>query len=195
MTAKHLGSFVSSFYPSWDQPDYERLLRVLDVPLDRRSGELSGGTRTKLALALALAPRPALLLLDEPTTGLDPVARREFNELVSIMVRERGTTAFFSSHLVDEVESIAHRVGIIQAGRMRIEGSVDALRARVRRVRTAEPLALPGELKQVREDVYEAEPDVWNALEWPETVSVEELSLEEIFLAFARTGAPLAVAP
>src|SRR5690606_7569447 len=63
MTALQLGRFVSAFYPTWDGDEYARLLRVLDVPPDRRSGVLSGGTRTKLGLALALAPRPPLLLL------------------------------------------------------------------------------------------------------------------------------------
>jgi ABC-2 type transport system ATP-binding protein len=188
MTARQLGEFVAAFYPSWDAREYERMLAVLDVAPDRRSVELSGGTRTKLALALALAPRPPLLLLDEPTAGLDPVARREFHELVSEVVRERGVTVFLSSHLVDEVEAIASRVGIIQAGRMRVEGDVPTLRQRVRRVRTSAPCALPPSFTQVRNDVWQADPEAWSAADWPDGVAVELLSLEEIFLAFARSG-------
>jgi ABC-2 type transport system ATP-binding protein len=194
MTALQLGRFAGSFYPTWDDAEYVRLLRLLDVPPDRRSGILSGGTRTKLGLALALAPRPPLLLLDEPTAGLDPVARREFNDLVARMAAERGTTVFLSSHLVDEVEGIATRVGIVQAGRTSIEGRVDELRARVRRVRSLAPLEPPAGFLRVRGDVWQADGELWSAAAWPEGASVEPLPLEEIFLAFARTDAPTDVA-
>jgi ABC-2 type transport system ATP-binding protein len=187
MTAKELGAFVGSFYPRWDGVEYTRLLRVLDVPLTQRSGVLSGGTRAKLALALALAPRPDLLLLDEPTTGLDPVARREFNDLLAASVKERGTTTVFSSHLVDEVASIASRVGIVQAGSMRIEGGVAELQARVRVVRGALPTELPAGLSPVRGGVLQGTAEAWAGASWGDGVFVESLSLEEIFLAFART--------
>ena len=191
MTPAQLGRFVAAFYPAWDDAEYARLLRVLDVPPDRRSGTLSGGTRTKLGLALALAPRPPLLLLDEPTSGLDPVARREFNDMVVGMAAERGTTVFLSSHLVDEVEGVATRVGIVQAGRTSIEGRVDELRERVRRVRSVVPLEPPPGFTRVRGDVWLADGALWTAAAWPEGTSVEPLPLEEIFLAFARTDAPV----
>jgi len=194
MTPAQLGRFVAAFYPTWDSEEYARLLRVLDVPPDRRSGILSGGTRTKLGLALALAPRPPLLLLDEPTSGLDPVALREFNDLVVSMAAERGTTVFLSSHLVDEVEGVATRVGIVQAGRMSIEGRVDELRERVRRVRSPVPLEPPQGVTRVRADVWLADGSLWAAAAWPEGTSIEPLPLEEIFLAFARTDAPLGAA-
>ena len=191
MTPVQLGRFVAAFYPTWDHDEYARLLRVLDVPPDRRSGILSGGTRTKLGLALALAPRPPLLLLDEPTSGLDPVARREFNDMVVSMAAERGTTVFLSSHLVDEVEGVATRVGIVQAGRTSIEGRVDELRDRVRRIRSAAQLEPPPGFARVRGDVWLADGAQWSAASWPDGTSVEQLPLEEIFLAFARTDAPV----
>jgi ABC-2 type transport system ATP-binding protein len=250
MTARRLGAFASSFYPTWDHQEFARLIAALDVPPDRRSVELSGGTRSKLALALALAPRPPLLLLDEPTTGLDPVARREFNELVAIMAAQHGTTVFFSSHLVDEVESVATRVAIVQAGRIRVEGRVSELRERVRaveigvpahmagvphaaepavadalgpeappsaeglaaeppqgepdaeptaelpRIETAPPrdFALPAGFTHVRGNVWHAEPELWEATPWPPGTVVARQSLEDIFLAYARTDAPLTAA-
>ena len=91
--------------------------------------------KVKLALALALAHRPRLLVLDEPTAGLDPAARREFLEIVRLQSRRDGRTTFFSSHIVEEVERVADRVGIIDAGRIAYEGSVADLQASVRGVR------------------------------------------------------------
>jgi ABC-2 type transport system ATP-binding protein len=134
MTCRVLGNFVSGFYPTWDHAEFDRLLSVLDVPAGRRVSHLSGGMRVKLALALALAHHPPILILDEPTSGLDPVARREFLEIVKRQARKHQRTTFFSSHLVDEVERVADRVGIVHRGRLEYEGSVDSLRDSVRKV-------------------------------------------------------------
>lgn len=192
MTADQLGSFVGSFYPTWDAPEFQRLLRLLDVPRDRRASDMSGGTRTKLGLALALSPRPELLLLDEPTAGLDPVARREFNDQLQALQREHGTTVMFSSHLVGEVEQMAQRVGIVHAGRCCFEGEVDTLRASVRKLSADASLA-PGEgFGRLRGDIWRAEPALWDSASWPQGVTTEMLSLEDIFLAFARTDSVIA---
>src|SRR5579872_3364351 len=132
MTCNELGRFVGGLYPSWDRAEFGRLLKVLDLPPDRKTSQLSGGMRVKLALALALAPRPALLILDEPTSGLDPVARREFLEIIQRQSHDHGRTTFFSSHLVGEVERVADRVGIIHKGKMRYEGDLQSLRDSIR---------------------------------------------------------------
>jgi len=187
MTALQLGKFVSGFYPTWDEPEFKRLLALLDVPLERRASELSGGTRSKLGLALAFAPHPSLVLLDEPTAGLDPVARAEFNELLVRVVRERGTTAFFSSHIVDEVQQVAHRVGIIQAGKMRFEGEIALLLSTLRRL--TGPFELPQSFTVVRGDIVQADAALWEQMQWPEGVVAATVDLEDAFLAFARTDA------
>lgn len=127
MTASSVGDFVSGFYPSWDSATYQSLLTRLDLPPDRKLGQLSGGMRVKVALALALSHRPQLLILDEPTAGLDPVARREFLEIVRDQAAKREMTTFFSTHLIDEVELAANRLAIVEAGTTRFEGTVDAL--------------------------------------------------------------------
>ncbi|WP_052518885.1 ABC transporter ATP-binding protein [Archangium violaceum] len=196
MTALELGRFVSGFYPHWDDARFHHLLHVLDVPKDRKSAQLSGGTRMKLGLALALSHRPPLLILDEPTAGLDPVARREFLDILRDQVRREGQTALFSSHLVGEVEEVAHRIGILHEGRLRFQGSLDTLRQSVRRVRVMEsaPEPIPPGLSLVRRErlpdghlalVLFGTPGDWaNSPFAPETV--ETLSLENIFLAYAR---------
>jgi ABC-2 type transport system ATP-binding protein len=192
MTAEQLGRFVGGFYPTWDATEFRRLTRLLDIPERRRSIELSGGTRAKLGLALALASRPSLLLLDEPTAGLDAVARREFNDLLAQLHRERGTTVILSSHQVGEVEQLAQRVGIIQAGRACFEGDAATLRAQIRKVTAPLAIGLPDGFEQVRGDIYRAAPERWDSWVWPEGTQISILTLEEIFLGFARTdhGAP-----
>jgi ABC-2 type transport system ATP-binding protein len=129
MTARTVGDFVSGFYPTWDSATYAQLLQRLDLPPERKLGQLSGGMRVKVALALALAHHPQLLILDEPTAGLDPVARREFLELARDQAVTREMTTFFSTHLIDEVELLANQLAIVESGTTRFEGTVDALLA------------------------------------------------------------------
>ena len=134
MTCERIGSFVGGLYRTWDAGEFRRLLSVLDLPPKRRIAHLSGGMKVKLALALALAHRPTILILDEPTAGLDPVARREFLEIIRQQAKEHARTTFFSSHLIGEVERVADRVGIIHRGRLEFEGPLELLREEVREV-------------------------------------------------------------
>lgn len=134
MTPRSLSRFLRGLYPTWDQAEFDRLVDRLDLPKKRKVGTFSGGMKVKLALASALAHRPKLLVLDEPTAGLDPVARREFLEIVRGQAEATGCTTFFSTHLIDEVEVAAHRVGIVDDGATRFEGTVRELAARFRRV-------------------------------------------------------------
>lgn len=138
MTPKTLGSFLRGFYPTWDDTAYAKLLQGLELP-ERRIRTFSGGMKVKLALAAALAYDPELLVLDEPTAGLDPVARREFLEMVRDQAERSSRTTFFSTHLIDEIELAAHRVGIVDNGRTRYEGTVRDLAARVRLLRCPAP--------------------------------------------------------
>lgn len=193
MTGFGLGKFVGAFYPTWDSAEFTRLLSVLEVPGDRRVSQLSGGMKAKLALSLALAPRPALLILDEPTAGLDPVARREFMQIIVAQARQHRRTTLFSSHLIDEVERCSDRVGIIHQGRMRFEGPLTALRRAVRRLRMPNliPFTQPEgfelwrdeELDGMRRVTLRAEPEQWSGLVLPEGIAVESLTLEDIFIA------------
>jgi ABC-2 type transport system ATP-binding protein len=117
MTVGELIRFTRSFYPDW-HPDIEaRLLREYQLPPGRKVKAISKGMRTKLALLLALARRPELIILDEPSEGLDPVS---IDELLQTLqeVRNAGTSVFFSSHQLSEVEQIADRVLMIDRGRL-----------------------------------------------------------------------------
>lgn len=144
MTAVSLGRFVGGFYPTWTPARYDELLRNFDLPIDRRVSTFSGGMVAKLALAIALAHHPPLLILDEPTAGMDPVARREFIEIVRHHARQDGCTTLFSSHLIDEVELAADTVAIVDRGRLLFGGPLPALRDSFRRIVVAVGAAPPG---------------------------------------------------
>ncbi|MFK7987784.1 MAG: ABC transporter ATP-binding protein [Sandaracinaceae bacterium] len=198
MTVKRLGRFVSRFYPTWDAKTFARLCDEQAIPGNRKVAALSGGMRMKLALALALAPNPPLLILDEPTAGLDPVARREFLERVRDDADRNGRTTFFSTHLIDEVELVADRVGILDAGQTRYEGSLTHLAARVlvHRAPAGAPLpsiSLPDGVIVLSDREFRGERRV--TLEAPDPrlfeavpVRLEPLPLEEIFIEMVRRG-------
>ncbi len=144
MTPSSLGRFVSGFYPRWDKGRYNSLLSLFELPLKRKIGNFSGGMKAKLALSLALATRPECLILDEPTAGMDPVARREFLDLVSEEARREDTTIFFSTHLIDDIEAIADRIGIVESGKTVYEGGLKPLSDSIATYSIDESLYRPG---------------------------------------------------
>jgi ABC-2 type transport system ATP-binding protein len=133
MTVGELIRFTRGFYRDW-RADYEaRLLAQYELPLDRKVKALSKGMRTKLALLLALARQPEILILDEPTEGLDPVMTEQL--LGELGGRSGdGTTVVFSSHQLDEVERIADDVVMIERGRVVLDATLDDVRAHYRRL-------------------------------------------------------------
>ena len=159
MTPRTLARFVRGFYPRWDAARWKTLTDDFGLPQGRRVGTFSGGMKAKLALSMALATRPDLLILDEPTAGMDPVARREFVDLVREHAARDGATTFFSTHLVDEIEAVADRIGIVEGGRTVYEGRLAPLRDSMARFSVARehdvPGALPGDFAQARLRVLE----------------------------------------
>jgi ABC-2 type transport system ATP-binding protein len=205
MTARRLSAFCAKLYPAWDAPSVEARLARFGVPAGTPYGSLSKGQRALVSLALALASSPELLLLDDPTLGLDAVARRAFFEELVGELADRGTTVLLTSHDLAGVEGMATHVGILKGGRLVLDEDLEALKTRFRRLTYAneatEDRAEYGkelaDFDAVRVKVrgWGVEAVVSNygdetfarfaTLEGVVDAEAEALSLEEIFLAVA----------
>jgi ABC-2 type transport system ATP-binding protein len=130
-----IGSMVGGFYPTWDAALYASLLREFDLPPRQRFGSLSRGMRTKGALALALAHRAELLILDEPTAGLDPVFRRALIERLVGYVSDGRSSVLLSTHITSDLERVADFVTYVRAGRVVLSATRDELAGRWATVR------------------------------------------------------------
>lgn len=132
MTARQLSRFCSRLYKSWDGKGLEERLRRFGVSDDTPFGRLSKGQKAQVALALALASSPRLLVLDDPTLGLDAVARKDlFEELIGELA-DRGITVLITTHDLAGAERIADRVGILRKGRLVLDEEMESLRKRFR---------------------------------------------------------------
>ncbi|KUM81625.1 ABC transporter ATP-binding protein [Streptomyces griseorubiginosus] len=113
--------------PGWDQRAAEDIVRAGNVPFDAKIGTLSGGQRTRVAVALAFGKRPDLLLLDEPMSDLDPVVRHELMGTLLSVAGERGTTVMMSTHVLAELENVCDFLVVVSGGGVRLAGDVDEL--------------------------------------------------------------------
>jgi ABC-2 type transport system ATP-binding protein len=130
LTGAEILELVARLGPGVDAPYREDLVRRFDLEVDRRAGTYSTGNRQKVALVAAFAARAPLLVMDEPTGGLDPLMEREFRRCVA-EARERGQTILLSSHQLSEVEAVCDRVGILRSGRLvEVAGLADLRRLR-----------------------------------------------------------------
>src|SRR6195256_87441 len=134
MTVEEMIRFTAPFFPRWRADLEQRYVHKFELPLDRKVKALSRGMRTKLALVLALCRGAELLILDEPTAGLDPAMTEEVLQALVSHVASEEMTVFFSSHQIAEVDQIADHVVIIDRGRAVVTGALDDLRENFRRI-------------------------------------------------------------
>lgn len=146
MTVRQLLRFTGGFYPRWDRELVAHCLEQFALPPQAKVHELSQGMKNQLGLILALAPRPELLILDEPTTGFDPVKRRLFFSMIMQEVAAHGVTVLMTSHHFDEVERFADHVALLRGGRLAHTGSMEALRGGTREIRAVFQKDPPPEL-------------------------------------------------
>jgi len=210
MTLRQLEAFVRPLYASWNGRAFADRLFRFGVPAEVPFGGLSKGQKGLALLSLALAPNPELLLLDDPTLGLDPVARRAFHEEVIRELADRGTTVFLTTHDLAGAESIADRVGILRDGKLLVDEPLEGLKARFRRIRyaneaTDERTEFGTELdafdavqvkvrgwgnEAVVSDYDDGKFDAFRAQDGVVDAEAGSMSLEEIFLAVAGEKVP-----
>jgi ABC-2 type transport system ATP-binding protein len=134
MTVAELLRYTAAFYPNWDEAYAEQLRQAMGLDGNARIKTLSKGQVAKAGLLAAQAHRPDLLLLDEPSSGLDPIVRSDILAAVIGTVAEEGRTVFFSSHLLEEIERVSDYVAMLHRGKIILCGPIDEVRQRHRRV-------------------------------------------------------------
>ncbi len=207
LTVEEVIRFHSAFYPDWDGRWGEELRGSFRLDPDARVGKLSKGEVGKLMILLALAQRPELLVLDEPTDGLDPVVRRDVMAAVVDYVSETRATVFISSHLVHELERFCDWVGVVEDGRMLAEMPMEIFKNEIKRIRVVDPPAEPPPeipfvvLGRQASDGLSAG-ETWIVQGWEDTMAgfltgmgasvreVVHLDLEEGFVELLRAARP-----
>jgi len=176
--------------PGWDQALADERIDALGLDRKQRAGRLSGGQRAQLALTLAVAKRPELLLLDEPVASLDPLARREFLQSLMEVVVEQGVSVVMSSHLVADLERVCDHLVVLVASRVRLAGDVDDLLADHHLLTgPRHDGAVPGDQEVVHESHTDRQSTLLVRTEAPildPRWTVEPVGLEDLVLAYMR---------
>lgn len=134
MTINQLEQFTRPFYPGWNRHLFDRIIDHFELARRQRVRRFSNGQRAQVSLALALAPDPELLILDDPTLGLDTVVRRDFLESMIQIIQREGRTILFSSHNLGDVERVADRIGVMVDGVLRVDCPTDQFKSTVKLV-------------------------------------------------------------
>jgi ABC-2 type transport system ATP-binding protein len=181
--------------PTWDADAARARVEDLGLPLRKKVGRLSGGQRAQVALTLALAKRPELLLLDEPIASLDPLARRTFLGTVMEAAAEGGLTVVLSSHIVADLERVCDHLVILAEGRTQLAGTIDEIMAEHRLL--TGPRGEAGAVARVHDVIRESHSERQTTLlvrasghAYDARWQLHELDLEEIVLAYLGQGIP-----
>ena len=200
MTVDGAIRFARPFYKQWNGDFVDQVLDHFDIPKKKRLSKLSNGQRAQVSLALAVAPDPKLLILDDPTIGLDAVVRRDFLESMIQIIQQQGRTILFSSHILSDVDRVADHIGILSEGVLRVDCPTEHFRESLRKVvvEISEPLKAPpacpgllsyqsnGERLELVIVNYSAEHRAYVDSLSPRSVDVIEFNLEDAFVEYTR---------
>ena len=200
MTIDRIERFIRDFYPTWNADQFAQIIDHFALSRKRRIRKLSMGERAGVSLALAVAPDPELLILDDPTLGLDTVVRRGFLESMIQFIQRSGRTVMFSSHQLSDVERVADRIGILVNGVLQVDCPTDHFKASIRKLvllfdTTPRPFPkMPGVLREVVKDrrveliiadYSDAHQIAAQSLD-PASIEVVEMNLEDAFVEYTR---------
>jgi ABC-2 type transport system ATP-binding protein len=200
MTIDDTVQFTRSFYPRWNAVLLDQILDHFELSRRQKFRRLSRGQQAQVSLALAVAPDPELLILDDPTLGLDTVVRRDFLESLIQIIQREGRTILFSSHILGDVERVADRIGLMVGGVLRVDCRTETFRESVRKLilefAGAPPEAppIPGlvscrpvgsSLEVVLVGYDDAQREAVESLE-PLSIEVLDLNLEDAFIEYTR---------
>jgi ABC-2 type transport system ATP-binding protein len=200
MTVGEAVRFTRPFYPTWNNTLVEQILDHFELARKAKIRRLSNGQRAQVSLALAVAADPELLILDDPTLGLDTVVRRDFLESLIQIIQRRGRTILFSSHILGDVERVADRIGILVDGVLRVDCPTEHFKDSIRKLVLEFPGAPPvfpackglvnshpvgHKLEVVLVNYSEEHRRLAESLH-PRSLEVIEMNLEEAFIEYTR---------
>ncbi len=200
MTIDDAIRFTRPFYPRWNDTLVDQILDHFELPRRQKYRRLSRGQQAQVSLALAVAPDPELLILDDPTLGLDTVVRRDFLESMIQIIQRQGRTILFSSHILGDVERVADRIGVMEAGVLRADCPTETFRESIVKLvlefagSPPDSLAIPGlvssrqvgpNLEVVLVGYDDAQREAIEALR-PQSIEVLNLNLEDAFIEYTR---------
>lgn len=136
MRISELQNFQKAFFPGiFNDRLFDDMMDFFELSKKRRIKHLSNGQRAQVSLALAMAPDPELLIMDDPTLGLDPAIRRQFLEGMIRLIQQKGKTILFSSHILSDIERVSDRIAVIDKGRLKADCTLEQFRSTIRKVR------------------------------------------------------------
>lgn len=200
MTVEDAARFTRAFYSTWNETLVDQILDHFALPRRQKIRRLSHGQQAQVSLALAVAPDPELLVLDDPTLGLDTVVRRDFLESMIQIIQRQGRTILFSSHILGDVERVADRIGILVNGVLRVDCRTEMFRESVRKIvlefagHPPESPSIPGlvscrqigsRLELVLVGYEDAQREAVKSLE-PMSNELLDLNLEDAFIEYTR---------
>lgn len=202
MTIAQLESFQRPFFEKqWDNKFFSEMIEYFELSKKQKIKHLSNGQRAQVSLALALAPHPELLIMDDPALGLDPAIRRQFLQGMIRLIMQQGRTVLFSSHILSDVERVSNQIVVIDKGRLRAHCSIEHFRESVKKVRLSFPNKVPAnfdiegllnyrisenELELILAETSQEKINQWAASAGAENYEIIPMNLEDQFIEFTE---------